>query len=99
MKRTTKSNVDGAVFNLIFQGADKYHFYQKSIHDIPDSHVNEVFELTLDIVNGDEQRHKMMTLSKSNKLTIIKQIIVSFILPRITKELWMSIHRSGQLYT
>ena len=76
MKKTSKSNVNGAIFELIFQGADKYHFYQKAIHEIPDEHVNEIFELTLDIVKGDEQRHKMMGLSKSNKLTIIKQIIV-----------------------
>jgi hypothetical protein len=72
---SSRSSVDHALLSLILDGIDRYGIDTLHISQIEDSHVDELFELTMDIL-GESRRETMRMLPKEKKLLLIKQIAV-----------------------
>ena len=76
MKPTTKSNnLDKALLDLVVEGAKKYEISTKSAEEIDSEHVDELFDLSMDVL-GDNNRNQMQMMPKEKKLTLVKQLLV-----------------------
>lgn len=88
MKAAQRTSVDVALISLIQEGKISRNYRLKpigldkcngmSVQDIDDNHLNELFELTLDIYGGDNNRNAMRMLPKEKKLVLIRQVAVCF---------------------
>ena len=76
MKYTQKQpNLDQALLTLVQDGANKYGLFTKQYQELQDEHVDELFDLSLDLL-GDNNRHQMQLMPKDKKVILIKQLIV-----------------------
>ncbi len=72
MQREIKA--DQAILDLIIEGMHRYGFDKKPIAQIDPMHLEELFELALDVFGGNKETMKM--LPREKKFFIIKQIAV-----------------------
>ena len=80
MKQTIQksTNLDQMLLSLVSEGAARYELFTKDISELQDDSINELFELTLDVL-GDNKRGEMNQLPKEKKVRLIKQLLVVYI--------------------
>lgn len=73
---TPRPSVDQALMDLVLQKMDKYQINSSTNDiDIKEEYVDEVFELTMDVL-GETKRNRMSLLPKEKKLVLIRQLAV-----------------------
>jgi hypothetical protein len=71
----SRTDLDQALISLMLESAEKYGIFLKAAEDIDPTHIEEMFELAMDVI-GDNKRLEMRHLPSQKKLMIIKQLLV-----------------------